>query len=84
MTARKSSIRISTILHVLLGLMLTLIIGALLIPIYSDILQKAEGETALNNARAARMVLLPCRLLELSEDQRGQRWRETSQHQQNS
>ena len=56
MTAGKSSIQISAILHALFGLMLALIIGVLLIPIYNDIQQKAEGETALNHARAARAV----------------------------
>jgi len=36
--------------------MLALIIGVLLIPIYNDIQQRAEGEAALNHARAARAV----------------------------
>ena len=56
MTASKSSIRISAILHALFGLMLALIIGVLLIPIYRDIQQQAEGQAALNNVRAARAV----------------------------
>ncbi len=36
--------------------MLALIIGVLLIPIYRDIQQQAEGQAALNNVRAARAV----------------------------
>jgi methyl-accepting chemotaxis protein len=51
-----SSIRISAILHALFGLMLALIIGVLLIPIYSDIQQQAKGQAALNDTRAARVI----------------------------
>ena len=48
--------RIGTILHTLFGLMLLLVIGGLLVPIYSDIRERTESQNALRNARAARIV----------------------------
>ncbi len=48
--------RIGAVLHALFGLMLILIAGALLVPIHRDMQQRADGQTASGNARAARAV----------------------------
>ena len=48
--------RISAVLHALFGLMVVLIAGVLLLPIYGDIEQRTNGQAAFDNARAARTV----------------------------
>ena len=52
----KLRLGIGAVLHALFGLMLVLITGALLVPIHRDSQQRAEGQTASGNARAARAV----------------------------
>ena len=55
-TPAKTASEIGTILHALFGLMLLLVIGGLLVPIYGDIRERIESQNALRNARAARIV----------------------------
>jgi methyl-accepting chemotaxis protein len=53
---RKLRVRIGVVLHALFGVMLLLVIGSLLVPIYNDIRARADSEKALRNAQAARVV----------------------------
>jgi len=66
--AQRLRLRIGTILHTLFGLMLFLVIGGLLVPIYSDIRERIESQNALRNVRAARTVAAA---LELVRVERG-------------
>src|SRR4051812_24489069 len=54
--ANKSRMRIGALLHALFGLMLVLITSVLLMPLYRDIQQHSEGQTASGNTRAALAV----------------------------
>lgn len=52
----KSRLRIGAVLHALFGLMLLLVIGALLVPIYKHVRERIDSQGALRNAQAARIV----------------------------
>ncbi|HUC49603.1 MAG TPA: methyl-accepting chemotaxis protein [Xanthobacteraceae bacterium] len=54
--SRKLRVRIGVVLHALFGLMFLLVIGALLVSIYSHIQQRIDSQKALRNAQAARIV----------------------------
>jgi hypothetical protein len=61
----KFRMRISAILHALFGFMLVLIAGVLLLPIYRDIEQRTDGQTASDNTRAARAVFAALQALRI-------------------
>jgi methyl-accepting chemotaxis protein len=55
--------RIGAVLHALFGLMLLLVIGALLVPIYSHIRERIDSQRALRDAHAARIVATALQLV---------------------
>jgi methyl-accepting chemotaxis protein len=63
--SNKFRMRISAVLHALFGLMLSLIAGVLLLPIHRDIEQRADGQTASDNTRAARAVFAALQALRI-------------------
>jgi methyl-accepting chemotaxis protein len=60
---RKLRVRIGVVLHALFGLMLLLVLGALLVPIYKDVRARHESERALRDAQAARIVATALQLV---------------------
>src|SRR5262245_20973617 len=54
---KRRSVRIGQVLHALFALMLVLITGVLLMPLYRDIQQHNERQIAAGNTRAARAEL---------------------------
>jgi methyl-accepting chemotaxis protein len=54
--ATKRELKIGTLLHGLFGLMLLLLVGALLLPIYQDWRQRQKSEDVARDAEAARSV----------------------------
>src|SRR5689334_10096460 len=54
--SRRRMMRIGAVLHALFGLMLVLITGVLLMPLYRDIEQRHEGQMASGDTRAARAI----------------------------
>jgi methyl-accepting chemotaxis protein len=59
----KLRVRIGAVLHALFGLMLLLVIGALLVPIYSHIQERIDSQRALRDAQAARIVATALQLV---------------------
>jgi methyl-accepting chemotaxis protein len=59
----KLHVRIGSVLHALFGLMLLLVIGALLVPIYNHVQERIDGQEALRNAQAARIVATALQLV---------------------
>ncbi len=59
----KLRMRIGAVLHALFGLMLLLVIGALLVPIYSHVRERIDSQSALRNAQAARIVATALQLV---------------------
>jgi methyl-accepting chemotaxis protein len=59
----KLRVRIGVVLHALFGLMLLLVIGALLAPIYKDVRERIDSQRALRDAQAARIVAAALQLV---------------------
>lgn len=59
----KLRVRIGLVLHALFGLMLLLVIGSLLAPIYKDVRERIDSQQALRNAQAARIVATALQLV---------------------
>jgi methyl-accepting chemotaxis protein len=60
---RRLRVRIGAVLHALFGLMLLLVVGALLLPIYNDMRERSDSADALQNAKAARIVATALQLI---------------------
>jgi methyl-accepting chemotaxis protein len=63
--SRELRLRISIVLHALFGLMLLLVIGALLVPIYKGIRARIDSERALRDAQAARIIATALQLVRI-------------------
>lgn len=61
----KLRLRIGIVLHGLFGLMLILLIGALLLPIYQDLQQRSKSATIVANVQAARLVFAALQFVRL-------------------
>jgi methyl-accepting chemotaxis protein len=61
----KLRLRIGTLLHGLFGLMLLLLVGALLLPIYQDLQQRSKSASIETNVEAARSVFAALQFVRL-------------------